>query len=130
MKTTQYKSLIFPLILSFSGLLHASNELRLNHSLPINVDSRTEMSNVSIKDTNVTYTYHLKNIDKEKAKKLNKYLVERNACTDEKVQCLLKKDLDVTFVYKIDQEEVLNVNVNKDFCGELNEAGQLYYSLM
>lgn len=103
--------------------VHASEELRLNEGLPVMVDSETELNDILLKDMTVIYTYQLKDIGVGDAKILkheNKSFIEHNACNDEQIQCLFSKDLNVKFVYKINEEEILNVNVNKNMCTKLN----------
>ena len=106
---------------------YAADELRLNDGLPQMVDSKTELNDIYIKGMTVTYTYQLKNIDVQEAKEIkevNKDFIEHNACKDEQIRCLLQKDLDVQFVYKIKNEEILQVKLNRDLCHKLNEANQ------
>lgn len=106
---------------------YADEGIRLNDGLPEMVDSKTELNEIYIKGMTVTYTYQLKNIDIQEAKEIkevNKDFIEHNACKDEQIRCLLQKDLDVQFVYKIKNEEILQVKLNRDLCLRLNEGNQ------
>lgn len=102
----------------------APEELRVNEDLPIMIDTKTELNSILLTDMTIIYIYQLKNITVDEAKKLKlatKYFIEHHACKDEQIQCLLSKDLNVDFVYKIADEEILTVKINKDVCLNLDK---------
>lgn len=112
----------------FTGVGYAADELRLNEGLPVMVDSKTELNDILLKDMTVTYTYELKEIDVNKAlsiKDENQSLIEENACEDEYFRDLFNKDLKVKFIYEINKTKILEVNVNKEFCRQLNNRIQV-----
>lgn len=123
MKNIVQKTIV-PLVSFFLACnAHTAEELRLNEGLPVMVDSKTELNDILLKNMTVIYTYQLKDIGVDDAKKLkheNKSFIEHHACNDKQIQCLFSKDLDVKFVYKIEDEEILNVNLNKNMCTKLN----------
>ncbi|MDP3269898.1 MAG: hypothetical protein Q8M40_12750 [Legionella sp.] len=98
---------------------YPSDTLKLNEGLPVMVDSKTELNDISFNNMTVTYTYQLKHIDLKDAvvqKEVHRNFIQHNACNDSQIQCLFQKDLEVDFIYKIKDKEVLQVRLNKDFC--------------
>jgi hypothetical protein len=118
MKTLSYLMIGF-LMLIINGYTQASNCIRFNEGLPVMVDDNTELNDIALYENTLTYTYNIKNIDTTAAldaKDMHKREIEQNACEDEMVQHLLNKELDVRFVYKIEEQKILEVNVNKELC--------------
>jgi len=96
------------------------------------VDNNTELNDIVLRDKTITFTYELKDIDFEKAlqiKEVHKNNIEKNACEDENVQRLFYKDLDVSFIYKIQGNKVLEVAVNKEYCNLIGQVKQVDFAL-
>jgi hypothetical protein len=125
MRIQLLKNLTLLLSLGFSVSSYAiCDELRITKGLPVMVDSKTELRDVLFKDMTVTYTYQLKNMNSKEAKELrqvHKNFIEQNACNDENIQCLFKKDLAVKFVYKIGEKKILRVNLSKNICEKFKQ---------
>lgn len=103
----------------FSGLTQADSEIRMNEGLPVMVDSKTELNDISIQGNTITYSFTLKDMSLDEvldARQENKAIIENNACADENIHCLFDKDFDVRFVYKLDDKQILEVNLDKQFC--------------
>ncbi|HRD69279.1 MAG TPA: hypothetical protein PK657_03975 [Legionella sp.] len=103
----------------FFSSAYPSDILKLNEGLPVMVDSKTELNDISFDNMTVTYTYQLKHIDIKDAmeqKEIHRNFIQHNACNDGQIQCLFQKDLEVDFIYKIKDKDVLQVRLNKDFC--------------
>ncbi|MBA3536515.1 MAG: hypothetical protein H0T84_07895 [Tatlockia sp.] len=127
MRIQLLNNLTLLLTLGFSINSYAAcDELKITKGLPLMVDSKTELHDVLFKDMSVTYTYQLKNMSIKEAKELrqvHKNFIEKNACNDENIQCLFKKDLSVKFVYKMGEKKILRVYLSKNFCEKLMKKG-------
>lgn len=111
------------ILILFSLNTYSSDTQTLNEGLPVMVDSKTELNQIILKDMTVTYLYKIKDMDLSKAlniKDKNKIIIEENACSDDYIHDLFQKDLDVKFVYQLQDKEILSVYVNKELCSQLN----------
>lgn len=115
--------------LSMFALSFATDEIHLHEGLPMMVDTSTELSDISLKDHDITFTYQLKAIkleDAENAKEDHHSFIEKEACNDEDIQELLNNDVHFKFIYKIDSQEVLKVKVDKVICDEINQQHRVF----
>lgn len=121
MMTSPLKNSLTLCLIFLLSASYAAGQLRLNEGLPMMVDEKTELNDILLNDMSITYTYQIKDMKVDEAKQLkeqNRAFIEENACNDADIQCLIKKDLDVKFVYKIENEEILSVKLNKNVCSQ------------
>jgi hypothetical protein len=115
------KELIFLSVLLISSFSYSFNEIKLNEDLL--EDNKTQLKDILLKDDLITYTYELKDIDYINAlgvKDEAKMFIEEDACEDEMLNELFKKDFKVKFVYKMQDRKILEICLNKEFCHQLN----------
>ncbi|MBA2710298.1 MAG: hypothetical protein H0U57_06895 [Tatlockia sp.] len=129
MKTQFKRYFLLFCTLNLSGVSQACNELKITEWPPMMVDNKTELNNILFKDMTVTYNYQLKDVEMDEAVKLRhaqKTFIERSACNNGDIQCLLKKDLEFKFVYRIVDKEILRVDLSKIRCQKLSNK-QIFF---
>ena len=95
----------------------------LKKSLPLKVNSHSQLKDIGIEDKNIYYTYKLNKMDKKNSHtyNLNKFKsqVQDSLCEEENTLKLLKKDyiLNYTYIDK-NEEKLIAILTNKSTCGE------------
>ncbi|MAC83633.1 MAG: hypothetical protein CL624_05815 [Arcobacter sp.] len=92
-------------------------------SLPLKVNSFSELIDIGINEKNIYYTYKLDRMDKKSSDNYNlkkfKSQVQDSLCEEDNTLKLLKKDyiLNYTYIDK-NEEKLINIITNKLSCGD------------
>ncbi|KTD30579.1 hypothetical protein [Legionella maceachernii] len=124
MKSLLSKKIILYYLLSLLPWGVFATEAHLNEGLPIMVDKNTELNDIRLGDMTVCYVYKLKDMTVDDAleeREKNKDFIQKHACNDIDIQVLLHKDLNVKFIYYLDEMEILSVKINRQLCQDLEQ---------
>lgn len=92
-------------------------------SLPLKVNSFSELIDIGIDEKNIYYTYKIEGMDKKNTKNYNlkkfKSQVQDSLCEENNTLKLLKKDYILNYAYvDRNEKELINIITNKLSCGE------------
>ena len=90
-------------------------------NLPINVDSNTQLVDITKEDKTIFYVYKLEKNSFQENFKVGKFKrqVQDSLCEDENMLSLLKKDYILDYKYLNEEnKELMNIITNKNSCGK------------